>query len=127
MRVLDTNILIDLLRGYPPALAWFTSLSEPPLIPGYAVFELLVGCENALAVQRVQRWLRPFQIYWPTATDCNRALTTFARASLSHNLGILDVLIGECAVGLGVPLCTFNVRHFRAVAGLTIEQPYERV
>lgn len=126
MRVLDTDILIDLLRGHPPALTWFTSLNDQSLIAGYAVFELLAGCDNALAVRRLQRWLRPFQIYWPTTTDCNRALSTFARASLSHNLGILDALIGECAVGLGVPLCTFNVRHFRAVAGLTTEQPYER-
>lgn len=127
MRMLDTDILIDLSRGYPPALAWFASLNDASLIPGYAIFELLVGCDNALAVRRLQRWLRPFRIYWPTATDCDRALTTFARARLSHNLGILDALIGECAVGLGVPLCTFNARHFRAVAGLTTEQPYERV
>ena len=127
MRVLDTNVLIDLLRGDSSALAWLTSLDDQSLIPGYAVFELLAGCDNALAVRRLERWLRPFQIYWPTATDRDRALTTFARARLSHNLGILDALIGECAVGLDVPLCTFNVRHFRAVAGLTIEQPYERV
>jgi predicted nucleic acid-binding protein len=120
MRVLDTDVLIDLSRGYPPALAWFASLVDPSLVPGYAVFELLTGCDNAL-------WLRPFRIYWPTTIDCDRALATFARLSLSHNLGILDALIGECAVGLGVPLCTFNVRHFRAVAGLTTEQPYERV
>ena len=127
MRVLDTDILIDLSRGYPPALAWFASLDDTSLIPGYAVFELLVGCDNALAVRGLERWLRPFQVYWPTATDCDRALATFARASLSHNLGILDALIGECAVGLGVPLCTFNMRHFRAVARLVTEQPYERI
>jgi len=39
---------------------------------------------------------------------------------------LLESGLVECAVGLGVPLCTFNVRHFRAVAGLTTEQPYER-
>jgi predicted nucleic acid-binding protein len=127
MRVLDTDVLIDLSRGYPPALAWFASLVDPSLVTGYAVFELLAGCDNALAVRRLQRWLRPFRIYWPTSTDCDRALAIFARLTLSHNLGILDALIGECAVGLGVPLCPFNVRHFRAIAGLTTEQQYERV
>jgi predicted nucleic acid-binding protein len=127
MRVLDTDILIDLSRGYPPASAWFASLNDPPLIPGYAVFELLFGCENMLAVRRLQRWLRPFRINWPTAADCDRAVATFARLSLSHNLGIFDALIAECCVGLGVPLCTFNVRHFRAVPGLVTEQPYARI
>jgi len=127
MRVLDTDILIDLLRGYSPASAWFTSLNDLSVISGYTVFELLAGCDDALAVRRLQRWLRPFHIYWPTATDCDRALATFARLSLSHNVGILDALIAECAVGLGVPLCTFNVRHFRSVPGLVTEQPYARV
>jgi predicted nucleic acid-binding protein len=127
MRMLDTDILIDLLRGYPPASAWFASLSDPSLISGFVVFELVAGCEHTIAIRRLQRWLRPFRIYWPTAADSDRALDTFSRLSLSHNLGILDALIGECAVGLGVPLCTFNMRHFRAVAGLTTEQPYARV
>jgi len=127
MRVLDTDVLIDLLRGYPPALAWFASLTDQSLVPGYAVFELLAGCNNALAVRRLQRWIRSFQRYWPTPADCDRARTTFARASLSHNLGIFAALIGECAVGLGVPLCTFSVRQIRAVADLTTEQPYEHV
>jgi predicted nucleic acid-binding protein len=119
VRVLDTDILIDLSRGYPPASAWFASLNDLSLIPGYVVFELVAGCDNALAVRRLHRWLRPFPIYWPSTADCDRALTTFARLGLSHNLGILDAL--------GVPLCTFNVRHFRAIAGLTTEQPYARI
>ena len=50
-----------------------------------------------------------------------------ARLSLSHGLGIIDALIAECAIGLGVPLCTFNVRHFSAVPGLVTERPYARV
>jgi len=64
---------------------------------------------------------------WPTERDYSRALDTYARGWLSHHIDLTDVLIGECVVGLDVPLCTFNVRHFRAVAGLTTEQPYERV
>lgn len=127
MRVLDTDILIDLSRGFSPALAWFASLNDPSLVPGYVVFELLAGCDDALAVRRLQRWLRPFRVYWPTTIDCDRALASFARLSLSHGLGIIDALIAECAIGLGVPLCTFNVRHFSAVPGLVTERPYARV
>jgi len=74
------------------------------------------GCENALAMRRLRKWLAPFPIVWPAE-----------RGWLSHHIDFADVLIGECAVGLGVPLCTFNARHFGAVAGLTTEQPYERV
>lgn len=110
MRLLDTDILIDLQRGYPPALVWFASLTDPSLVPGYVAFEMIAGCDNARAVRRLQRWLGPFRICWPTTADADRALLT-----------------AECAVGLGVPLCTFNARHFRAVPNLVIQQPYGRI
>jgi predicted nucleic acid-binding protein len=45
---------------------------------------------------------------------------------LSHRLGLLDALIGACAVGRAATLCTFNVKHYRVIAGLTTEQPYPR-
>ena len=37
MYLLDTDILIDIQRGHPPALTWFTSLPELPSIPGFVV------------------------------------------------------------------------------------------
>ena len=128
MRLLDTDIVIDLARRHPPAVAWFSSLGNETLgVPGFVVLELMEGCENALAMRRLRKWLAPFPIYWPSAQDCQRALDTYAHAWLSHHIDFIDVLIGECAIGLGVPLCTFNVRHFRAIPGLATEQPYERV
>ena len=46
--------------------------------------------------------------------------------SFSDNLGLVDSLIAATAVGLGAILCTFNVKHFRVVAGLQMQQPYKR-
>ena len=45
---------------------------------------------------------------------------------LSHNLGLIDSLIAATTLGLGATLCTFNVKHYRGVAGLLLEQPYKR-
>jgi predicted nucleic acid-binding protein len=126
MRLLDCDIMIDLQRRYPPALAWMASLPEAPGLPGFVLLELLEGCRNKGEVARVQAQAALYAVYWPTWTDCERARTTFARARLSHRLSIPDVMIAECAVGLGATLCTFNVRHFRTVRGLVTEQPYVR-
>lgn len=41
MYVLDTDVLIDIQRGYPPALAWFSNLTELPALPGLVVMELI--------------------------------------------------------------------------------------
>jgi predicted nucleic acid-binding protein len=127
MRLLDTDVMVDLRRQYPPALAWFDGLNEEPMVPGLAVLELMEGCRNLGEMRRLQRDIAPFRLVWPAPADCDRALTTFAWGYLRHGLGVLDSLIGECAVGLGAVLCTFNVRHFRAAPGLVTEQPYLRV
>jgi predicted nucleic acid-binding protein len=126
MRLLDTDVMVDLRRQFPPALAWFDGLVEEPMVPGFVLLEVMEGCRNLREMRRLQRDLAPFTVVWPTAADCERALRTFAEGYLRHGLGLLDSVIGECAVGQGAVLCTFNLRHFRAVPGLVTEQPYQR-
>jgi predicted nucleic acid-binding protein len=126
LRLLDSDVCVDIFRGYPPAVAWLAALTEKPGIPGLVVMELVEGCRDGHEVRVVMRRLVPFRFHWPAAVDQERALQTFTRAHLSHRLGLLDALIGECAVGLSATLCTFNVRHFGAIPDLVTEQPYAR-
>jgi hypothetical protein len=56
--------------------------------------------------------------------DFGNALRDFAEFRLSHNLGLLDALIANVAVGLNEPLATFNVKHYGVISGLTTIQPY---
>jgi hypothetical protein len=48
MILLDSDVVIDLLRRYPPAVQWFDQLyiDEEVVISGYGVMELIQGCEN---------------------------------------------------------------------------------
>lgn len=55
-----------------------------------------------------------------------QAVANFRRLHLSHGLGLVDSLIAATALSLNVPLCTFNVKHFRHIPGLITEQPYQR-
>ncbi|MDP9314281.1 MAG: PIN domain-containing protein [Chloroflexota bacterium] len=126
MYLLDTDIVIDIQRGHAPAVAWFTSLTELPLIPGFVVMELVQDAQNAQQVRRVLKLIAPLAVVWPTETDCNRALADFTAYHLSHKLGLLDALIAACAIGLSADLCTFNVKHYRIIPGLTLIQPYAR-
>lgn len=128
MRLLDADVLIDVLRGYAPAGRWLASVSAEEIgLPGLVVMELIAGRENLREARQIERLVKPYPIYWPTEQDCRRALDSFARHHLRHSLGLVDALIGACAVGLNVPLVTFNVRHFRAMPNLVTEQPYGRV
>jgi len=124
--IVDTDILIDIQRGHPPALGWFNSLGEVPSVPGLVVMELVQDAHNLQQVRGALRLVAPLPVVWPTESDCKRALSDFAAYHLSHGLGLLDALIAACAVGLSATLCTFNVKHYEHVPGLLTAQPYAR-
>ncbi len=128
MILLDSDVLIDLLRKHPPAVEWFDALPEDEelVVPGYVVMELIQGCRNKAEQNRVQRELVTYGVVWPSTADCDQALKVFATYRLSHNAGVLDVLIGQTAVALGVPLHTFNQRHYSFVPGIQTIQAYAK-
>jgi len=127
MILVDTDVMVDVMRRHAPALAWLDSLNTGTIgIPGLVAMELLQGCRNREEQRRVENVLRSYTLYWPGWADCARAFDDFATYHLSHALGILDALIAETAVGLGVELATFNTKHYSVVSALQTIQPYER-
>jgi len=128
MILLDSDVMIDLLRQYPPAVRWLDALDEEEelLLPGYVVMELIQGCRNKVEQKRLQRELATYGVAWLAPADCDKALDIFTEYHLSHNAGLLDVLIGQTAVALRAPLYTFNQKHYRFVPGLQTIQPYEK-
>jgi predicted nucleic acid-binding protein len=126
MDILDTDILIDVQRGYSPALTWFSQLTELPYLPGYVVVELIQDARNKQEVDNALKLIAPFPVVWPTTTDCDRAVSEFSIYHLTHGLGLIDALIAACAVGLSAELCTFNDKHYRIVPGLVTRHPYSR-
>jgi predicted nucleic acid-binding protein len=127
MILIDTDIVIDVLRAFPPALTWLDSLSDSPVtVVGFTILEILQGCWNPTSLRQTQRALAPYQIVWPDDMALERTLQRFGTRRLSHGLGIIDALIAETAIGLNLPLHTFNVRHFAAYPELKTVQPYQK-
>ena len=126
LRMLDADVLIDIQRSHPNAVAWYASLSEYPTVPGLVVMELIQDAPSKREVEQALRLVRPLPVAWPTESDCQRALADFRVLDLSQNLGLIDSLIAAATIGLGATLCTFNVKHYRNITGLILEQPYAR-
>jgi len=128
MILLDSDVLIDLLRNYPRATEWFDALHEDEevAVSGYVVMELIQGCRSKVEQDRVQRELATYGVVWLSPMDCDRALDVFSTYRLSHNAGLLDVLIGQTAVASGVPLHTLNQRHYSFLPGMQTLQPYTK-
>ena len=127
VRLLDTDVMIDLQRGFPAAVAWYAPVPDGMLaLPGHVLMELYQDAQNSRQTIIVDRLTTPFPLVWPTDTEALQAVRNFRRLHLSHGIGLLDTLIAATALSLSVPLCTFNLKHYRQIPGLITEQPYLR-
>ncbi len=127
MILLDTDIMVDILRDYPPAVQWMQSLGDEAIaLPGFVVMELIQGCQTKIELTNIRKRLAQFQVYWPEVDDCNQAVELFAQYHLSHQMGIIDVLIGQLAVSTNGSLYTFNKKHYSPIPGLKTVQPYRK-
>jgi predicted nucleic acid-binding protein len=126
MLLLDSDVLIDIQRGHPAAVAWFAGLTDLPTVPGLVVMELIQDSRNKQEMTDSLALVAPLPVVWPIDADCQRALTEMTAFHLSNGIGLLDCLIAATALGRSADLCTFNAKHYRVVAGLKLLQPYTR-
>jgi tRNA(fMet)-specific endonuclease VapC len=126
--LLDTDICIEALRRRSEPLLRQLRLHSPEDV-GVSVIteaELQFGAQYSASPQRnaaaVEAFLQPFSIlpfareHVPVYADLRVALE---RAGM--RIGNLDMLIAAQAVALGMTVVTNNVREFRRVPGLRVE------
>ena len=74
MILVDTDVLVDCLRGTAPAKRWLEETPAEGLgIPGIVAMELLLGCRNRVELQNLQRFLSTFSVAWPDASEFEQA------------------------------------------------------
>lgn len=110
--VLDTTVLIDILRGHPDAVEFVLGLEEVAFCSEVTRVEVLRGLrsEERRAAERLFQQLR-----WVSVDEAiARAAGEFGRRlRRSHNgIGVADLVIAATADQLGLPLATTNLRHF---------------
>jgi len=124
--LIETTVLVDVLRDHPRAIAWVNSL--PPqrrCVSVISYFELLAGCRDRREQQIVGREMRTYRLLFLGERMSRTALSWYRRFSLSHGVGFLDTLIGATALHHGLVLATLNVKHFGPLTGLDAERPYK--
>ena len=91
MILIDTEVMVDVLRQYEPAIKWLHSLGSAVVaLPGLVAMELLQGCRNGEEQRQVEAMLLPYRLYIPDLLDCERAYTDFSDHRMSHGVSILD-------------------------------------
>ena len=106
MLLLDTNLLIDVLRGEAVALRWLAD-QQRPSISVITWIEVLVGCRPG-EQERVEAWLATFQRH-PLDQHVARESVLLRQR---HGLKVPDAIILATARCAGLTLATRNVRDF---------------
>jgi len=123
--ILDTSIVIDLLRGVGPALEWFNPARHDQMaITPVVWMEVAQGAVDKASLDRAMRFMRRFHLEHPTPDDNIWAMRQFARVRLSHKIDYPDALIASVAARLDVPLYTLNLRHYTLLLGDRAQRPY---
>lgn len=120
--LVDTDVLIWHLRGYPQATRRLDQLPNLT-ISAVTYLELLQGMRNKAELVAVQKMLQRRQtLTLPITEAITRHATELMEAlTLSHGLQMGDALIAATALKHGMPVLTGNVKHFAAVPALQIE------
>ena len=121
MIVLDTTVLIDLLRGHHAALSYLRSLDGVPACSEVTRVEVMQGVRHRErdATEGLMRSLRWISVDEQIARRAGALGRTWRR---SHLLATPDLIIAATAQELGADLATSNIRHFPMFAG--IKPPY---
>jgi predicted nucleic acid-binding protein len=118
-RLLDTSILIDVLRGAPEAVAYLSSLESVPACSEITRVEVLRGLRSAER-RRAGRLLESLEWVAADRAVAERAGELGRSWRRSHRgIATADLIIAASAELLGAELATTNVRHFPMFGGLS--------
>ena len=123
VKVVDTDVLIDFLRGVPPAVDFVTRHADAIVISSISVTELYAGV-RVHERETLDRFLTLFHI---ASVDHEVALVAgLLRRDYgpSYGLALADAVIAATAQQHNAELVTMNVRHFPMFPDLA--PPYTR-
>lgn len=121
--LIDTNVLVDVLRKYAPAETWLQSQSDLA-VSRTSWLELMEGSTSKSEQQRAITLLNDFAIVELTVSDFDWATQQLVRYRLINGVDAFDCLIAAPSYRLQLPLYTRNLKHFAPLLGKLAQEPY---
>lgn len=122
--LVDTSIIIDLIRGYPDAYMWLSSIDETLGVTHFVWLEVIQGAQNKQKLASAMKILADFELIEITPADTQWAVQALATTRLAHNVDALDSLIASVSYRLQIPLYTRNMKHFMPLLDDLAQKPY---
>ncbi len=121
MILVDTNILIDYLRGVKKAEDFVQRQGKTNLaISTVVAMELYQGCLNRREFATIRKELVGFNEIKLNKTVGEVALKLSEQFAISHKMGVPDTLIAATALVYDLELRTYNLKDFSFILGIRV-------
>lgn len=122
--LLDTDLLIDFLRGQRQAIAFMQGESGPMAVSALTVAELHAGVRDGEEKDRLAELLSLFsQIPVDPEVAAEGGLLRRDYGP-SHGTGLVDAILAATALRQGLRLATLNARHYPMLSEVVV--PYRK-
>ncbi len=121
--LVDTDVLIDCMRGNPDAVFCLQSLAGDYALSRITALELVVGSRDNRNLAEIDRFLETQTILPLVAEIGARAYSLVKTYARSHGLQPFDALIAATAIEENLTLVSKNRKHFAMIANLSLQVP----
>ena len=122
--LLDTDIIIEYLRGAKKAIEFVEGLSGELILSAITVAELWAGIKDYEEERSLNQFLLAFEVVGVDENITKRGGLLRREYRSTHGTGLVDALIAATAEREQAQLITFNVRHYPMVSD--VKMPYEK-
>lgn len=123
MILIDTDVVVDFLRGYDEAVAYLKGLSGEVALSSIAVAELYAGVRDDER-EKLDEFVSLFPVLPITPEIAKNGGLLKRDYHRSHGVGLADALMAATAIEQKAELKTLNTKHYPMFKGL--KPPYTK-
>ncbi len=122
--VIDTDVLIDYLRGQEQAIGFLEGCERAMAISVISIAELYAGVRDGAERQQLDGFVEAFEVLSLPKDVAVVAGLWRRQYGRSHGTGLADALIAASVDAVKATLVTLNRRHFPMLADVLM--PYDK-
>jgi hypothetical protein len=122
--LLDTDVLIDYLRGQPEAIAFLQKNIQSLRVSCVTVAEVYVGVREGRERETLDQFISLLKVADITPAIAVQAGLWRRDYGKAHGTGLMDALIAATARHTGSTLVTLNSKHFPMLEAVLV--PYRK-
>jgi predicted nucleic acid-binding protein len=116
--LIDTDVMVDFLRGHPKAVALVQTLSSRIILSSIVAAELYAGVRGDEELNKLDSLISLFPVL-PVSPKLARAAGLFKmNFAKSHGIGLADAIIAATVEAENAELKTLNTKHYPMHKGL---------